>query len=379
MKKLFSFFLFASLIWGCSPNKPTEVKEPTKTYSFLVGTYTDDPNQGINQLDFTPATNSLEVRVIYPGIQNPSFVLANASGDEVFAVEEIHSETGGNILSLQRSNPSEALKQITTMPTFGDHPCYLALSPDERFITVANYSGGSVSVYKIEENAKLRHLQTEQHSGKSINEARQEAAHVHSTVFSSDGNFLLTADLGSDEITIYDFDPNSPEPLTINNTFKTQPGDGPRHMIFTPDGSELLVVQELTAALEIFDFQSGKLTSKQRVALMADTYKGEVGAAEVRISPDGNHVYASNRGEANSLTVYEKRDDGKYWGIQLVSSGGSMPRNFNLTADGKYLLSANQASNEVVVFERDPATGKLSETDLKVEIHKPVYLHRLAN
>lgn len=357
------------------------MKEPikTKTYSFLVGTYTDDAKQGINQLDFTPETNNLEVRVIFPGIQNPSFVLANENGDKVFSLEEINAETGGNIVSLQRSNPSEALKQITTTPTFGDHPCYLALSPDEKFITVANYSGGSLSVYKIEENGKLTHLQTIQHNGASINEARQEAAHVHSTVFSPDGKFLLTADLGTDEITVYDFDPNSSEPLNENNTFKTQPGDGPRHMIFTPDGSELLVIQELTAVLEVFDFESGNLSSKQRVALMADNFTGENGAAEVRLSPDGKHVYASNRGEANSLTVYEKRDDGKYWAIQLVSSGGIMPRNFNLTADGKYLLSANQASNNIVVFERDPETGKLAKTDLEVNVHKPVYLHRLAD
>ncbi|MEP2295500.1 beta-propeller fold lactonase family protein, partial [Algoriphagus sp.] len=76
---------------------------------------------------------------------------------------------------------------------------------------------------------------------------------------------------------------------------------------------------------------------------------------------------------------FAKKDDGTYDLIQQSTSGGLMPRNFNLTADGKYLLSANQASNDVVVFERDKDTGKLTQTSWKVEVNKPVYLFRLAD
>ena len=54
-----------------------------------------------------------------------------------------------------------------------------------------------------------------------------------------------------------------------------------------------------------------------------------------------------------------------------------MPRNFNLTGDGKYLLAAHQASNDIVFFERDSITGKLTQTLWKAELPKPVYLFRL--
>ena len=63
--------------------------------------------------------------------------------------------------------------------------------------------------------------------------------------------------------------------------------------------------------------------------------------------------------------------------VQNIPSGGLMPRNFNLTADGKYLLAAHQASNDIVIFERDSVTGKLIQTLWKAEINKPVYLFRL--
>lgn len=362
---------------GCNTEKTTEMTVPSVTYSFLVGTYTDEANQGINQLDFTPSENKLEVQTIFPGIQNPSFVLATAAADKVFSLEEIDHVQGGNIVSLSRSSQNDSLTKLSQVPSFGDHPCYLALSPDEAFLTVANYSGGSLSAYQIGENGELTHIQTIQHEGSSVNKARQNAPHVHSTVFSPDGKFLLAADLGTDQIYVYGFDATAKEPLSLNNTFKAQPGDGPRHLVFSSDGSEIFVVEELTAVLAIFDFKEGKLTPKQRISLIADDYEGEVGAAEVRISPDGKNIYASNRGDANSLSVFSKKDDGSYSLIQQTSSGGIMPRNFNLTADGKYLLSANQASNDIVVFERDVETGKLTQTSWKVKVNKPVYLFRL--
>ncbi|REG82265.1 6-phosphogluconolactonase (cycloisomerase 2 family) [Algoriphagus antarcticus] len=349
------------------------------TYSFLVGTYTDNESQGLNQLDFTPSENKLEVRTIFPGIQNPSFVVANSEGDKVFTLEEIDTVPGGNVVSLGRSLKDQTLSKLSELPSFGDHPCYLALSPNEEFLTVANYSGGSFSAYKVGENAGLTHLQTIQHEGSSINQSRQSSPHVHSTVFSPDGKFLLVSDLGTDQVYVYDFDQNASEPLTLNNTYKVTPGDGPRHLVFSNDGSEVFVVEEMTAVLSVFDFKDGELTPKQRISLIADNYEGKVGAAEVRLSPDGTNIYVSNRGDANSLSVFAKKDDGNYLLIQQTTSGGSIPRNFNLTADGKYLLSANQASNDIVVFERDVETGKLTQTSWKVEINKPVYLFRLGD
>lgn len=368
--------LFLTL--ACSSQKTTEMTETSTTYSFLVGTYTDEASQGINQLDFTPAENKLEIQTIYPGIQNPSFVLANSAGDKVYSLEEIDQVPGGNVVSFERSLDDSLLTKLSELPSFGDHPCHLALSPDERFLTVSNYSGGSFSAYKIADS-ELTHLQTIKHEGSSINKDRQNSSHVHSTTFSPDGKFLLVADLGTDELYVYDIDSEEKEPFSLNNIFKTTLGDGPRHLVFSPEGKEIFLVQEMKAALEVLSFDEGKINSKQQISLVADDYVGSVGAAEVRISPDGKNIYASNRGDANSLSVFTKKDDGNYGLIQQTSSGGIMPRNFNLTADGKYLLSANQASNDIVVFERDMDSGKLTQTSWKVEINKPVYLFRLGD
>jgi len=368
-----------AIVLGCSTSKPTEMIADPTTYTFLLGTYTDNESQGINQLEFTPESNTLEVRPIFSGIQNPSFVIANQSGDSVFSLEEINSTSGGNVVSFTRSAEDGNLTLINKLPTNGDHPCYLGLSPDEKFLVVGNYSGGNLSAYAVDEQGKLAHLQTIQHEGSSINKSRQESAHVHSTVFSPDGKHLLVGDLGTDQVYVYNFDKTAELPLSLNNTVHVNPGDGPRHIAFSKDGQELYVVEELIAALNIFSFDNGKISPVKQISLLSDGFEGEVGAAEVRVSPDGKNVYASNRGDANTISVLSKTASGGYEFTQQVSSGGETPRNFNLTHDGNYLLAANQASNTVVVFERNEETGMLSQTDWKVSVHKPVYLFEVTD
>jgi len=378
MKEIPILLTLLALFAACNSSSTKEMTIPSPIYSFLVGTYTDSTNQGINLLKFNPENNSLTVETIFEGINNPSFLLANRAENLVISLEEDTSVNGGNLMVFGLA--SGKLNPIDTIPSYGDHPCYIGFSPKEQLVVAANYSGGSLSIYKLNPSNELSHLQTIQHDGKSINESRQEKAHVHSTVFSPDGNFLLVADLGTDKIYSYAFNQSDHEPVSLYSTFECQPGDGPRHVLFSADGKTVFAVQELTAILEIFDFEAGKLVPRQRLSLVVDDFKGAVGAAEVRISPDGQQVYVSNRGEANSISVFRRMEASQdFECIQVIASGGIMPRNFNLTADGKYLVCAHQGSNDIVIFERASDSGILTPTNWKVAVNKPVYIFPLRN
>lgn len=364
-----------------SPKTETNQLNPipleTPTYHFLVGTYTDSAHQGINHLAFSPLENFMTVETIAAGIANPSFLIANQKGDLVFSLEEEAGIQGGRVLAFSRNLQNQSISLIDQEESRGDHPCHISLSPNEDFLILSNYTGGSLSVFRVDSLGQMDFVQKIQHTGKSVNPDRQEQPHVHSTTFDPEGNRVLVADLGTDKISVYSFDPQEKEPLTLEGEFTMTPGDGPRHLAFSADGKEVLVVEEMTAILDIFSYDDGQLTPKQRLPLVNPEFKGAVGAAEIRISPDGRHVYVSNRGDANTISVFGKRPSGEYVFIENILSGGLMPRNFNLTADGKYLLAAHQASHDIVIFERDEASGKLTPTPWKAQVHKPVYLHRL--
>jgi 6-phosphogluconolactonase (cycloisomerase 2 family) len=365
-----------------SPKQETQVISTPDTpisYDFLVGTYTDSTNHGINVLSFSPSENLMTVETIAAGIANPSFVLASKDGKTVYSLEEESGTNGGKVLTFTRNPADNSMTLVDQDDSKGDHPCHISMSPNEDFVILGNYSGGSLSILKVSPEGKLEHAQTIKHTGESVNAARQEKPHVHSTTFDPTGKRVLVADLGTDKIYVYDFDPSKAEPLTPSGEFPVTPGDGPRHLAFSADGKEVLVVEEMTAVLDIFSYEDGTLTPKQRLSLLDEGFDGDVGAAEIRLSPDGKQVYVSNRGDANTISVFGKNAVGEYLLVQNISSGGLMPRNFNLTADGKYLLAAHQASNDIVIFERDEFTGKLTQTLWKAEINKPVYLFRLAD
>lgn len=371
-------FLFLGILMGSCEQEIQSEKMINQNYSFLLGAYTNDDSQGIGLLVFDHENKKLETKIIGAGITNPSFVISNKAQTLVFAVEETAGENGGKIKSFKFERENNKLVLLDTKDSFGDHPCYLALDEKEEFLVVGNYSGGNFSAYKINQG-NLEHVQTIQHEGQSIVSNRQAGPHVHSTVFHPDGHFLLVADLGTDKIHLYNFNPGFAVPFNHASIqyFEVDGGAGPRHLAIHPVGNTVYLVHELSAELGVYDFDKGKMSKKQILPLTAPDFIGTVGAAEVRISPDARFVYASNRGEANEISVFEIQKDESLKFIERVKTGGETPRNFIITKDGNYLLVAHQGSNNITVFERELKSGKLHKLEIEAEFNKPVYLFGL--
>ena len=57
--------------------------------------------------------------------------------------------------------------------------------------------------------------------------------------------------------------------------------------------------------------------------------------------------------------------------LQRRSVDGDHPREFSLDPSEKFLLVANQKSNQIVVIARDPKTGLLGKTVQKVAMDAP--------
>jgi 6-phosphogluconolactonase (cycloisomerase 2 family) len=243
-----------------------------------------------------------------------------------------------------------------------------------------NYSSGNFAVIPVSREGRLSDaVQTIQHQGSSVNPNRQKQPHVHAAIFHPQDHRLLIADLGTDEVVVYDFDSQNDKPVAEKPFYrlKVSPGAGPRHPVFNTKGDRLYLVHEITAEIGVYRYLDGKLEHIETHSLLQDGFEGKVGAAEVRITEDDRFVYVSNRGEANEIIVFQAQNDGGLTHIQTIPSGGEAPRNFNLTPDGKYLLAGNQNSSKLLVFERDDNTGRLTPTDMTLNVNKPVYINFL--
>jgi len=199
---------------------------------------------------------------------------------------------------------------------------------------------------------------------------------VHSVVSSPDGKYVFANDLGADKIFVYHYDPkaNHELPLTPADPAFVQlpPGSGPRHLLFSADGKHAWLTTEMSAQVAVFDYQDGKLVQRQLVDFAAGQPVSDKAGAALHASNDGKFLYVSNRGTANQMLVFAiDPATAQLKEIQRRSVEGDHPREFALDPSGKFLLIANQKSNQIVVVERDAKTGLLGKTVQTLPIDAP--------
>jgi 6-phosphogluconolactonase len=215
----------------------------------LVGTYTQKGSKGIYVYRFNTTTGTAEWVSNTDSALSPSFVVIAPDKKHVYAVNETGGKNPGLVSSYAFNKSTGKLSFINKQPTGGDAPCHLAISRDNKWVTVANYSGGSLSAFAVNKDGSLNpYSQLIQHEGSSANKGRQEKAHVHETVFSPAEDYLFTPDLGTDKIVTYKFNSASQKPLSPASTpFVTvKAGNGPRHISFHPTGKFAYVIEELS-------------------------------------------------------------------------------------------------------------------------------------
>ena len=339
----------------------------------MVGTYTNEcESDGIYVYDFDLIRSSASLYNQTEGVVNPSFISISDDAKIVYAVNENGVESS---VSAYKYEPiSSSLTLINKQKGAGDDPCHLI--NDENNVLVANYSSGSISVFKKSKTGGLNVAsQTIKHVGRSKNPDRQASPHVHQVQFSPDHKYVLATDLGTDKIYIYNYNATADkEILTIKDSVSVRSGGGPRHLTFSPNGKFAYLLQELDGGLIVYKYHDGFLQKLEETQVVNDDFKGEISAADIHFSPDGNFLYATNRGDANDITVFIVQKDGRLNYKASYSSGGNGPRNFVIDPTGAYLLVANQYSDVITIFKRDMVSGRLTLLSEKIEVCSPVCL-----
>ena len=340
----------------------------------IAGTYTDGKSKGIYVYKFNSETGDFDP-VSMIETPNPSFVAVSPNEKFLYAVHEIaKGGNGGEIAAFSFDKQTGQLTFINKQLSAGDHPCYVSVDKTGKWAAAANYSSGSLSILPITKNGALNPATTIiQHDGYSVNTERQQGPHVHCTVFSPDNKYLFATDLGIDKLTVYSFDDKTGK-LTEKNTVIAKAGAGPRHFTFHPNNKYAYLIEELTGSISSYRYSKGKLELVQNISALPPDYMGPVGSADIHVTPDGKFLYASNRGESNTIAIFKVDQRGWLTLVGHQSTMGRTPRNFNLDPSGNFLLVANQDSNEIVIFKRDKQTGLLTDTGKRINVGNPVCL-----
>jgi 6-phosphogluconolactonase len=348
----------------------------SKTNILLIGTYTSSgTSDGIYVYDFNSQTGDVNLKSKVSGVENPSYLAVSSDGKNVYAVNEVRN---GAISSFLFNPASGELTFLNRESSGGASPCYVSVDVKKKYVFAGNYGSGSLAAIPLKEDGSLgADIQFIQQEGSSIVKGRQDGPHLHCAVLSPDNLFLLTSNLGTDKVCIYQVDASkSSQPLTPAEPafVSVKPGSGPRHLAFNPNTKFVYLIQEMGGMITAFDYKDGNLAEKQTITLLSPDFKGRIGAADIHISPDGKFLYASNRGDANEIVIFSIDKKGILSYLSRHSAMGKTPRNFVIDPTGNYLLVANQDSNEIIIFKRDPKTGLITPSENKIQVNKPVCL-----
>lgn len=349
-------------------------------FYMFVGTYTSGKSKGIYVYEFNASTGKAKpVSTVFS--KNPSYLALSSDGSHVYTVNESGGQPGG-VSAFSFDKTKGELQLLNQQSSGGADPCYISVNKTGQWAVVANYSGGSLAALPLHADGTLDSpAQVILHTGKGIDTQRQEKPHVHSVVFSPDEQFLYAADLGTDKETVYHFDPAKQQPLeaTKDSFVSIVPGSGPRHLVFHPAKPYAYLIDELSGTVDAFTYDggTGHLEHFQRLSSHPAKYAGSKGSADIHITPDGKFLYASNRGDANSIAIYSIGDDGKLILKGFQSTKGNHPRNFIIDPMGHFLLVANKNTDNIVIFKINPQTGLLKATGAQINIPSPVCLKML--
>jgi 6-phosphogluconolactonase len=374
------------------------VRGPILAY---VGTYTGAPGaggngQGIYLFSLDPSTGVLTQVNVVSTVPSPSWLAIAPNGKYLYAVNEIsnfNGTTSGSVSAFSINRTTGGLTLLNVVSSQGAGPAFLSVDPLGQFVFVANYGGGTFAVLPIQADGSLHEatdIQTDTGSVQAKGQTEpatdaptgsfafsgHEAPHGHMIQSDPKGKFVFAADLGQDRIyswllnrTTGKLIPNSPSFVSV------PPGDGPRHFAFHPNGQTFYSLQEESSTIIVYSYDAanGVLTEQQTQSTLPPTFTGTNFTSEIRVSHDGEFVYAANRLH-DTIAIFEVDQGGL---LELVGeewTRGDYPRSFTIDPTGNFLFSCNQRSDAITSFDVDRRGRKLRFTGRYTPVGSPAII-----
>lgn len=356
MTKILLLFFSCLILSGCK----TEPSDPAEGlyWVYVSSSSSEETNAGIGTYQWNSKAGQLTHVGKIDRVRSSSYLSVDAERKRLYSIDQ------DGIFAFSINPTDGSLKFLNRREVNREGPCYISIARNGKFLMVAYYVSGEIATYPINEDGSVGdEISVVLHEGSSITE-RQESAHPHMIVSDPKGDLIMVADLGTDKVYTYSLSDRGVLSNQAVSITELPAGFGPRHIAFHPSRPFIYVLGELTAEVMGFEYNSGTglLTPVNKVGMLPDSVTVFNKSADIHISGDGNHLYASNRGY-NSLTVYDiDSDNGALSLNEIVSCGGDWPRAFEIDPSDGYVLVANKRSDNIAVFSRDETTGKLTNS-----------------
>lgn len=361
------------ITWGCK-SMPQFIDKTSNTIHIVAGTYSQQGSEGIYRFSYDPDSGKMSTPQLLMNSDNPSYLAV--SDNRLYVANELDQ---GWLSTLSLDPVSGVAREVSRKATGGAAPCYVAVDPSGHYVATANYNGGNISVFRVDETGTpTADALVRPHKGSTgPDQDRQDAAHAHWVQWDPQGNYLYSVDLGLDEIKQFDFDRDTGTVSEARTALRLKPGDGPRHMFFHPEIAVTYILNELSNTVVVAArADNGELEELQRLSTLPGDFEAHSQAAHLYVTDDGRHLYVSNRGH-NSITSFTIAENGHLRWQGNLNTGGEWPRHFLVLEDARVMLVANQESNNIVSMAIQPDGTLTALRERSLSLPQVTFLGRL--
>ncbi|MFW3363119.1 lactonase family protein [Aerococcus viridans] len=325
--------------------------------TIYVSGYTREDNKGIHTLTLNADKKAFEASELIIEENNPTYITLSKDGKHLFTLSD--GEEPG-VAHYENNDGQFAFKD--RVKVFNENGCYVTYDEEANVLYNANYKKGELAVITVNEDGTLTVTDVIQHTSPVGPHENQDFAHAHFIHPTNDHKYILSCDLGTDEVHTYTLTDDNK--LAEVSVYKAAPGTGPRHLAFHHSEPIVYLLGELDYTVEVLNIQEdGSLVAGNRYDTIPSDWTEFNSSAAIRLSSDNKFLYVSNRGH-NSITIFEVSADGQsLTEIQNISTEGDFPRDFNFNADESFVIVGHQFQPQISLFTRDQASGLLTYVD----------------
>lgn len=320
-----------------------------ESYVAYVGTYTNGTSKGIHIYDVDVEEGLLFLRKVVP-VNNSSYITRSRNMKYLYSI----ADEG---VRAYRIEPDGDLTAINEIDINGMRGCHMSVDVDGKYLFVAGYHDGKVTVVHTHQDGRLGSLMDGVfHKGIGAVNERSFRPHVCCVRVTPDNKFLCAVDNGIDQVVLY----------RINHTYnKLQQVDilrmgreaGPRSIHFSKNGRHAYVLCEIMNVVRVYSYDviNGYpvFELQQEVSTLSDERDPHDAASALRISYDGEYLFCSTAGD-DSVACYKiNQETGELTRLFSLPTSGIYPKDIALFPDQKHIAVVNNGSNTITTFGID--------------------------
>lgn len=345
-----------------------------KKYVAYVGTYTHGNSKGIQVYDVDVEKGTLRERSEVQ-VSNASHTAISKNGKFLYSIED-------EGVAVFRRDENGDLTRINRVSIDGMRGCFLATDVDGKYLYVAGYHDGKVTVVHTRRDGSLgRIMDGVYHKGLGSVAERNFRPHVNCVRPTPDNKYLCAVDNGIDQVKLYRINKRQHK-LELVDILRCPRESGPRIIRFSADGRFAYILFELSNEIKVYSYDGSGHTPEFELLQSISTLTKEKdedafhnAASGLALAPDGRHLFCITAGE-NTVSMYEiDTETGLLDKKFTLPISGDYPKDLVIFPDNKHIAVANHASNTVTTFTVDYDKNIIVMNDKPHHIETPNSIH----